>query len=113
MPLEALPTKVAVYQFEGATRGGDVFTIKAQLDIDGKWWPFPYSFSGWRESELMTFNSIFQTGVKPDAPNRTLRSKREAQYTAALEVLFLKELAYRRAKKRARRAYRALAKVTD
>lgn len=44
-----LPVAVGVYRLDPAH-----FDEKfAQVDEKGQWWPFPYSFSGWRNSELL------------------------------------------------------------
>lgn len=40
-----------------------------QRDNEGQWWPYPYSFSGWRTAELLTFAGLEpEPELEPDYP---------------------------------------------
>lgn len=57
----AVPTEPGVYKLNQPGME-DMFGDKmAQLTEDGQWWPYPYSFSGWRASEI----SLFETEPMP------------------------------------------------
>ena len=51
-----LPTEVGVYRvIDELYQDEDEFV---QLDNEGHWWPYPYSFSGWRTGELLGFDGL-------------------------------------------------------
>lgn len=49
-----LPTEEGVYKIISEVMT-DTFV---QLDNEGQWWPYPYSFSGWRNSELLVYPGL-------------------------------------------------------
>lgn len=103
--LTELPGHVGVYRFTGVTKDGYEHHTKAQLDIDGRWWPYPYHLSEWRPGELMTYDSVEQLGLLlPDAPNHSEVSKAETRLQEAadeLEAAILAvNVAYRKISKR-------------
>lgn len=65
-----LPVEVGVYR--GFYRRDDgqpnPMTITVQRAEDGTWWPYPYSFSGWREVELRGFDLIPIEELQADVP---------------------------------------------
>lgn len=61
-----LPTETGVYRakFRGVDHGAQL-----QLAEDGTWWPHPFHFSGWRQSEVSGFESLtFLPELKVDVP---------------------------------------------
>ncbi len=66
-----VPTEPGVYS---AKRDGQELTV--QLDGTGQWWPYPYSFSGWRVSELSLFELTLLPELElavPEIPDPELR----------------------------------------
>jgi hypothetical protein len=65
-----LPSEVGVYR--GFYRSGkgkeNGMTVTVQRADDGSWWPYPYSFSGWRESELRSFDFVPIPDLAVDIP---------------------------------------------
>lgn len=71
-----VPTEPGVYT---AKRDGQELTV--QLDGTGQWWPYPYSFSGWRSSELSLFGLTLLPELEldvPEIPNPELREAVDA-----------------------------------
>lgn len=72
-----VPTKPGVYRSEPDSALG-VLTV--QLGEDGQWWPYPFSFSAWRESELslVQLKSLPHVSTDiPDIPDPELRERHE------------------------------------
>lgn len=68
-----VPTEPGVY------RGvNELQDIRVQLDETGQWWPYPYSFSGWRTSELSLFELTLLPELEPDVPEIRNPHLREA-----------------------------------
>lgn len=65
-----LPTEVGVYRgfYRRDSDKQNIMTITVQKAEDGTWWPYPYSFSGWRESELQGFDLIPIEELEVDVP---------------------------------------------
>ena len=61
-----------------------------QLDETGQWWPYPYMFSGWRNSELSMFQFSEKLDLELDVPEIRNPELREAieEFTARLELSF-------------------------
>lgn len=57
------PTTPGVYS---AHRDGESFLV--QLDYRMHWWTYPYTFSGWRASELETMTLIPEPDLEVDVP---------------------------------------------
>ncbi len=58
-----VPTEPGVYRAVN-----DWQDIRVQLDETGQWWPYPYSFSGWRASELSLFELTALPELEMDVP---------------------------------------------
>lgn len=58
-----VPTEPGVYR--GINGKQD---IRVQLDETGRWWPYPYSFSGWRVSEMSLFELTPLPELELDVP---------------------------------------------
>lgn len=60
-----VPTEPGVYR---GYRAEVDLEIHVQLDETGQWWPWPYSFSGWRTSEISLFELTPLPDHHPDVP---------------------------------------------
>lgn len=58
-----VPTESGVYRAVS-----DWSDIRVQLDETGQWWPYPYSFSGWRTSEMSLFRLTALPELEMDVP---------------------------------------------
>lgn len=76
---DELPSEVGVYR--GSYRQDEgkesIMTITVQRAKDGSWWPHPYSFSGWRESELRGFDFVAVPELEVDVPE--IRNPEDAE----------------------------------
>jgi len=81
-----LPTEVGVYRATSPVIGEEL----VQLDETGQWWPYPYMFSGWRNSELSMFQFSEKLDLELDVPEIRNPQLREAieDFTARLELSF-------------------------
>jgi len=81
-----LPTEVGVYRATHPVIGEEL----VQLDETGQWWPYPYLFSGWRNSELSMFQFSEKLEFELDVPEIRNPQLREAveEFTARLELSF-------------------------
>lgn len=84
--LGELPTEVGVYRATHPVIGEEL----VQLDETGQWWPYPYMFSGWRDSELSMFQFSEKLDFELDVPEIRNPQLREAieDFTARLERNF-------------------------
>lgn len=63
----------------GVYRGvNDKQDLRMQLDETGQWWPYPYSFSGWRVSEMSLFELTLLPELELDVPEIRNPHLREA-----------------------------------
>jgi hypothetical protein len=62
--------------------------MQVQLGFDGQWWPYPFIFSGWRNSELELFAMESLPTLEldiPEIPNPELRAAVEELTLSAQE----------------------------
>lgn len=62
---QKVPTEPGVYR---AVRPGELHGLTVQLDETGQWWPYPYSLSGWRASEMSLFELTAIPELELDVP---------------------------------------------
>lgn len=79
-----VPEKPGVYKGYKADVALEIFV---QLDETGQWWPYPYSFSGWRTGELSLFELTELPELKPDVPEIRNPELREAVKSLSDELL--------------------------
>lgn len=86
LELGELPTEVGVYRATHPVIGEEM----VQLDETGQWWPYPYMFSGWRNSELSDFRFSEKLDLELDVPEIRNPQLREAieEFTARLALSF-------------------------
>lgn len=77
-----VPTEPGVYR---GTDGKQ--DLRMQLDETGQWWPYPYSFSGWRVSEMSLFELTPLPELELDVPEIRNPELRNAVATMAEELL--------------------------
>jgi len=109
MSIQQLPTRPGVFEF---LRVEPHMVERVQLDEDGNWWPYPYLFSGWRESELKTFDAYNRImNLIPDAPNGTVQLKIEHQIAEeeAKTLLLLHDL--QKSMKKTKKLYKRLGEL--
>jgi hypothetical protein len=109
--LKELPTEPGVYLFTGSVNDGSKHTTRAQLDYQGDWWPYPFTFSGWREAELMTYEEVRPMGLTPDNPWATPLIAAETTYRLRFEDLTTAMDAVNVAWKEVRKAEKQLRKA--
>jgi len=81
-----VPNTPGVYS---ALRPGDEekHEMRVQLDTEGRWWPYPFIFSGWRASELSLFVLKPLPELASDVPEIPNPEKREAVERFAARLL--------------------------
>lgn len=87
-PARPEPKRYEVPTEPGVYRGtNDKQDIRVQLDETGQWWPYPYSFSGWRVSEMSLFELTPLPDLAMDVPEIRNPELREAVDTLTEDLL--------------------------